>query len=69
MNMTIACVLSWGIALVGVFSIGRGSPYMGNISGARQTLEDGAHLRPQLCRKPDCGFDSCFVKYIGTNQF
>ena len=48
MNMTIACVLKWGVALVGVFFTGRGSPYMGNILGAGQTPEDGAHSRPQL---------------------
>ena len=47
-NMTIACALRWGVALIGVFSIGRGSPYMENISGAGQTPEDGAHSRPQL---------------------
>ena len=33
-NMTIACTLKWGVALVGVFSTGRGSPYMGKISSA-----------------------------------
>ena len=43
MNKTIACALRWGVALVGVFSIGRGSPYMGNISGTGQTPEDGAY--------------------------
>ena len=46
MNMTIAYALRWGVALVGVFSTGRGSPYMGNILGAGQTLEDDAHSRP-----------------------
>ena len=48
MNMTIVCALRWRVALVGVFSTGRSSPYMGNISGAKQTPEDGAHSRPQL---------------------
>ena len=48
MNMTIACALRRGVALVGVFSTGHGSPYMGNISSAGQTPEDGAHSRPQL---------------------
>ena len=48
MNMTIACALRWGVDLVRVFSIGYGSPYMGNISSAGQTPEDGAHSRPQL---------------------
>ena len=45
MNMTISCALRWGVALVGVFSIELGSPYTGNISTARQTSENGAHLR------------------------
>ena len=48
MNMTIACALRWRVALVGVLSTRRGSPYMGNISGAGQTPKDGAHSRPQL---------------------
>ena len=48
MNMTIACALRWGVALVGIFSTGCDSPYMGNISGVGQTLEDGAHSRLQL---------------------
>ena len=48
MNMIIACTLRWGVALVGVFSIECGSPYMGNISGAGQAPKDGAHWRPQL---------------------
>ena len=48
MNMTIARALRWGVALVGFFSIGCGSPYMRNISGVGQTSEDGAHSRPQL---------------------
>ena len=29
MNMTIACALRWGVAFVGIFSIRRGSPFMG----------------------------------------
>ena len=48
MNMTIACAFRWGVALIGVLSIGRGSLYMENISGVGQTPEDGAHSRPQL---------------------
>ena len=48
MNMTIVCALRWGVALVGVFSTKRGSPYMENILGVGQTLEDGTHSRPQL---------------------
>ena len=48
MNMTIACALRWGVALVELFSTGRGSPYMGNILGVGQTLKDNAHLRLQL---------------------
>ena len=28
-NMTIACALRWGVAFVGKFSTGRGSPYKG----------------------------------------
>ena len=28
-NMTIACELRWGVALIGNFSIGRGSLFMG----------------------------------------
>ena len=47
-NMTIACALSWVVSLVGVFSTGRGLPYMGNISGTGQTPMDNAHSRPQL---------------------
>ena len=48
MNMTIACELRWEVALVGIFSTEHASPYMGNISSAGQTPEDGAHSRPQL---------------------
>ena len=29
MNMTIACALRWGVASVGIFSTGHGSPFMG----------------------------------------
>ena len=29
--MNIACALRWGVASVGIFSTGRGSPYMGKI--------------------------------------
>ena len=28
-NMTIACALRWGVAFIGSFSTGRGSPYKG----------------------------------------
>ena len=48
MNIIITCELRWGVALVGVFFTRHGSPYMGNILGARQALEDGAHSRLQL---------------------
>ena len=48
MNMTIVCTLRWGVALVGVFSAGCGSPDKGNIPSAGQTPEDGAHSRQQL---------------------
>ena len=37
MNMTIACALRCGVALIGVFSPGRDSPYMGNISDVGRT--------------------------------
>ena len=48
MNMTIAYALRCRVALIEVFSTGRGSLYMGNISSAGQTPEDGAHSRSQL---------------------
>ena len=48
MNMTIACALRWGLALIGVFSTGLDSPYMGNISSVGQASEDSAHSRLQL---------------------
>ena len=44
-NMTIACALRWGVALVGVSSTGRGSPFMGKIfrckvyTGGRRSFE------------------------------
>ena len=44
--MTIAYALRWGVAFVGCFSTGRGSPYKGKISGAKQTLVNDAHSRP-----------------------
>ena len=28
-SVSIACALKWGVASIGVISIGRGSPYMG----------------------------------------
>ena len=45
-NMTIACALRRGVAFVGVYSTGRGSPYMGKISSARSTSVDSAYSRP-----------------------
>ena len=45
--MIIARALRWGVTFVGSFSTGRGSPYMGNISGVGDTPVDDAHSRPQ----------------------
>ena len=44
-NMTIACALRWGVAYVGSFSTGRGSPYKrkyfrcGTDTGGRRSFE------------------------------
>ena len=45
MNMTIACALMWEVTFVGVYSTGRGSPFMGKTfqvqeyTGGRHSLE------------------------------
>ena len=64
-GMTIACALRWGVALVGFHSTehcssSRGTPF----SGTRDVQRDDSHYRPIMRIKPDCGFNSYFVKHV-----
>ena len=43
--VNIAYALRWGVASIGIFSIGRGSPYMGKTFQALDIRRWTAHIR------------------------
>ena len=53
------------VALIGFHSTGYCSPSRGTpLSGTEDVQGDGAHEKPLMRRKPDCGFDLYFVKHV-----
>ena len=68
--MTIACALRWGVASIGVYSIGNYSPRHGTpfqVQGVcrETTLTRGCHCEESRV----VAFVFAFVKYIRTNCF
>ena len=62
---TIACAFRWGVALVGDYHYWvLLTLSWDHISGVGQLPVDDTPYRPGLRRKPDCGFDIYFFKYI-----
>ena len=68
-NMTIACELRWGVALVGNILYWHGSPFMGKhfkckvYTGGRRSFE------AVIEKRATCGLDKYFCKNDGTILF
>ena len=69
-DMTIACALRWGVASVGVYSIGhcssrRGTPFQVQGVCSEMALTQGRHCEESRV----VALILTFVKYIRTNYF
>ena len=52
-NMTIACALRWGVASVGSFSNGRGSPYKGKYFRCKTDTGERLSFKATIVKKAD----------------
>ena len=52
-NMTIACALRWGVASVGSFSTGRGSPYKGKYFRCGTDTGEQSSFEAAIVKKAD----------------
>ena len=68
--MTIACALSWGVAFVGVYSIGNCSPHRGTPFQVQGVCRETALTRGCHCEKSwVVALVLTFIKYIRTKCF
>ena len=69
-DMTIACALRWGVAFVGVYSIGHCSPHHGTPFQVQRVCMETALTRGRHCEEIQVvTLVLTFVKYIRTNCF
>ena len=69
-GMTIACVLRWGVAFVGVYSTGHCSPCCGTPFQVQGVCKETALTRGHHCEESRVvDLVLTFVKYIRTNCF
>ena len=66
-NMTIACALRWGVASVGVYSTGCGSPYMVKHFRCREYTGGRRSFEAAILRKAGLWLIKIFCKlYVQT---
>ena len=54
--VNIACALRWGVASIGIFSTGSGSPYMGKHFKCRRYTDERCSFKAAQMKKADLWF-------------